>query len=201
MMRLSLPEVLVLAGMGVILVSLGVAHGTQALPGALIAVLFVGTVLATLALIVALSARRTRQERERFLAGRAPLADSDFLREMGAAGDYARFCRIVRAGLAIDCGAPPEALVPTDRVRDLERLCFDGFYLHEILFALEEELPAYLADLRGLNCFRGWKTMTLRDLIERSARELGLDTGADLKAAGPPSPTSGSCPPGRYARG
>ncbi len=189
MTRLSLSEALVLAGMGVILVSLGVAHGTQALPGALIACLFVGTVLAALALILALAARRTRQERERFLAGRAPLADGDFLRELGAAGDYARFCRIVRAGLATDCGVPPEALAPPDRVRDLERLCFDGFYLHEALFALEEEFPGHAADLRGLKCFRDWKTMTLRDLVERSARELGLDTGADLKAAGPPSPT------------
>jgi hypothetical protein len=120
------------------------------------------------------SARWTRRERERFRAGRAPLSDADFLDLLGATGDYARFCTIVRDGFSCDCGVPPHLIYPEDTLRQLERLCFDGFYLHEIIFALEAEFPGRAADLRALSSFKDWKSMTLRDLLERSARELGF---------------------------
>jgi hypothetical protein len=57
-------------------------------------------------------------------------------------------------------------------VRQLEELCFDGFFLDEIVFALEHQFPDRAADLRLLPPFREWKTITLGQLIERCAREL-----------------------------
>jgi hypothetical protein len=133
-----------------------------------------GGVAVVFVAILLWSARRTRWERERFRSGRTPLPDAEFLILLDASGDYARFCTIVREGLSWDCGVPAELLRPEDTLRQLERLCFDGFYLHEIVFVLEEEFPGRAADLRALPPFKDWKTMTLRDLIERSAKELGF---------------------------
>jgi hypothetical protein len=43
-----------------------------------------------------------------------------------------------------------------------------------VVFALEREFPGRAADLRRLPPFREWKTITLGELIERCARELGF---------------------------
>jgi hypothetical protein len=139
--------------------------------GAFIGLTF-AVVASALALVLWTGARRVRRLRAEFVARRTPLPDDEFLRRMGASGDYARFCLIVRDGFSCDCLVPPETIRPEDAVRQLEELCFDGFFLWEIMFTLEEEFPGRAADLRMLPPFRDWKTITLGQFIERCAREL-----------------------------
>jgi hypothetical protein len=104
------------------------------------------------------------------------------LQRIDATGDYARFCLIVRNGLACDCGLPAVMFRPDDAIRYLERLCVDRYYLHEIIFALEAEMPRHIADLRQLKIFERWKSIALRELLKDAASELGV-TGANPSAA------------------
>lgn len=167
-------DYLILAILVAIVAALGIARETGSLSDGVLGCLLAITVVTALGLTLKVGAWRARSERQRFLAGRTPLRDADFLRQMGAAGDYARFCLIVRFGFAIDCAVSPEMIRPEDTLRQLERLCFDGFYLHEISFLLEAELPRHAVDLRRLDCFQHWKTMTLRNLLEGAGKELRI---------------------------
>jgi hypothetical protein len=142
-----------------------------------------GIVVVGLTLIMIFDSRRVRAARAEWVASRAPLPDDEFLQQLGAIGDYARFCLIVRDGLAIDCWVPPATIHLDDAIRDLEHLCFDGFYLHEIIFALEKELPAHVADIRQLKIFQRWTTITLRELLEGAAAELKIDGPSPLAAS------------------
>ncbi len=126
-------DFLIIAGCTICLVPLLIAKEMGHLSsGATVGLLFL-IVAIGLTFILIVGARRTRRARELFVNAHRPLPDSEFLRQMDASGDYARFCLILRMGFAIDCVVPPEAIHPGDTIRDLEYLCFDGFFLHEII--------------------------------------------------------------------
>jgi hypothetical protein len=155
-------------------VPLLIAREAGVLSSAAVVGLLFAWVIVMLTLFHWIGARQVRREREQFVSSRSPLPDNQFLGQMGASGDYGRFCLIVRDGFSLDCCVGAEMIRPEDTLRQLERLCFDGFFLHEIIFALEREFPGRAADLRLLPPFRQWKTITLGELIERCARELGF---------------------------
>jgi hypothetical protein len=140
-----------------------------AMIGAVLAV-----VLASACLALRIATRNTLRSRQIFLKDRRPLNNEDFVRDMNASGDYARFCLIMRDGFACDCGIAPEMIHLEDSVPTLQRLCFDGFWLDDILFALETEFPDRAADVRMLNVFKQWKTITFRQCVEGAAGELGF---------------------------
>lgn len=166
--------VLMVVPLSVIVGAVMVAHASGLYSKGTALGLVCGAVAVVVVFNLVVGARQTRRRRARFVAGRTPLPDDEFLKQMNAAGDYARFCVIVRNGFAWDGHVAAEMLRPEDPVRELEGICFDGFYLHEIVFDLERELPAHAADIRLLKCFGDWKTITLGGLIDAAARELGV---------------------------
>jgi hypothetical protein len=157
-----------------IIVGLLFAVGTGDLSKEGLACLLVPIVLAGLFLTTYAAWLRTCSVRRRFVSGRIALPDDAYLRQMDVAGDYARFCLIVRFSFSCDCGVPPDMIYPSDSIRELEGLCFDGFFLWEIMFALESEFPDRVGDIRLLNVFKNWKTITFRECVEGAARELGF---------------------------
>lgn len=141
--------------------------------GAMIGAVLV-VVLTAACLALRIATRNTLRARQEFLKDRRPLNNEEFVRDMNASGDYARFCLIMRDGFAYDCGVAPAMIHLEDSVQSLQWLCFDGFWLDEILFALESEFPDRAADVRMLNVFKKWKSINFRQCIEGAASELGF---------------------------
>ena len=103
-------------------------------------------VIALIALITApLERRRLRRAEERFLAGRSPMTDDEFLRRAGAGPDDETFFRTARQVMAELSGISPAMVHPEDTVRSLLNLQWDCGFIEDFVFDLEDrtmsELP------------------------------------------------------------
>jgi len=84
--------------------------------------------------------RRLRRARGRFVAGKEPLSDADFLRKIGASGPEEEVCLAIRNALADVADVPPQMIISEDPLDSVALLSFDGADQIEWIMSLEKEL-------------------------------------------------------------
>jgi len=84
--------------------------------------------------------RWIREQQQRMMEGRPPLADADFAARLPIQGEQIRICLAIRDALAVDCGLPKTAIYPDDGVAVLFRLMSPWAGFLDIIFRVEHAL-------------------------------------------------------------
>ena len=104
-----------------------------------------------------------RSRRQKFVEAHSALPDEDFLREVGARSDLARFVTAARRAVARICHVPSEAIHPNDAPATLAGLATFDWDELQVIMHVERELGVPLGEgfaaprfLPGRFFWRSW---------------------------------------------
>jgi len=136
----------------------------------------VATTVVILALCLWLASKRRRSWWERFVAGREPLSDAEFVKALRCSPEEASACVAVRQATGKMLDLPPEFIQPGDEIDELWLAVFDNPEETELHHQIEQALHADIpidwwlehVDKRKLM----WMHNTFGDFALRLGREL-----------------------------
>src|SRR5262245_40126688 len=104
-----------------------------------------------------------KSRRRKFVEQRSALADADFVREVGARPNVARFVTAARRAVAQSCHVPSEAIRPADAPATLAGLATFDWDDLQVIMGVESELGVSLGEgfdaprfLPGRFFWRSW---------------------------------------------